>query len=74
MKFAAGLTVSGVIGFIVLEVLKFILPTLAAAIVGFLAIALKVILIGFVLMIVAGGLGLAYFLYKRAQSSQEVEA
>jgi hypothetical protein len=41
---------------------------------GFLAIAMKVILIGFVLMIVAGGLGLAYFLYKRAQSSQEVEA
>jgi hypothetical protein len=74
MKFAAGLTVSGIVGFLVLEVLKFLMPALAAAIMGFLAIAMKVILIGFVLMIVAGGLGLAYFLYKRAQSSQEVEA
>jgi len=74
MKFAAGLTVSGVVGFLVLEVLKFLVPALAAGIVGILAIALKVILIGFVLMIVAGGLGLAYFLYKRAARSHEVEA
>ena len=73
MKFAAGLTVSGIVGFIILEVLKLLLPALTAGIVGFLALALKVVLIGLVLMVVAGGLGLAFFLYKRAEKS-EVEA
>lgn len=70
MKFAAGLTVSGVIGFIVLEVLKLLLPALAAGIMGLLALALKVVLIGLVLMVMAGGIGLAIFFYRRAQRAE----
>jgi len=70
MKFATGLTVSGVIGFIVLEVLKLLLPALAAGIMGLLAIALKVVLIGLALVAGAGAIGLAIFLYKRAQRAE----
>jgi len=50
MKFAAGLTVSGII--------------------GLLAIALKILLIGVGLVLAAGAIGLAFFLYRRSQKSR----
>jgi hypothetical protein len=69
MKFAAGLTVSGIIGFILLEVLKLLLPTLAAGLLGLLTFLLKLLLIGIGLTVAVAVIGIAIFLYRRAQKS-----
>ena len=70
MKFAAGLTVSGIIGFIILEALKLIMPAITVWVLGILAIALKILLVGIGLVLAAGAIGLAFFLYKRSQRSR----
>lgn len=67
MKFAAGLTVSGIVGFIVLEVLKLLLPSLAAGILALLAFLVKILLFGVGLVVVLAVVGLAIFFYKRSQ-------
>jgi hypothetical protein len=70
MKFAAGLTVSGIIGFIVLEALKLVVPTLAVWILGALAFLFKILLVGVGLVLAAGAIGLAIFLYRRSQRTR----
>jgi len=70
MKFAAGLTVSGILGLIVLEALKLVLPTLAVWTVGLLMFLFKALLIGMGLILAACAIGLAIFLYKRSQRSR----
>jgi flagellar basal body-associated protein FliL len=70
MKFAAGLTVSGIVGFILLEVAKLLMPAIAAGIVGFLALLLKILLIAFVIVFALGTVGLVYFFYRRSQRNQ----
>lgn len=67
MKFAAGLTVSGVVGFLVLEALKLVVPTVAVWIIAILAFVLKAILILIVLGLVGAVIGLGVFFYKRQQ-------
>ena len=67
MRFAAGLTVSGIIGFIVLEVLKLLLPSLAAGVLALLAFLVKIVLFGVGLVVVLAVAGLAVFFYKRSQ-------
>lgn len=67
MRFAAGLTVSGIIGFIVLEVLKLLLPSLAAGVLALLAFLVKIVLFGVGLVVVLAVVGLAVFFYKRSQ-------
>ena len=73
MKFAAGLTVSGVIGFIVLEALKMVMPAVTVWVIGILTILLKIILIGIVIFVVLSLLGIGFFFYKRSQRA-EMEA
>ncbi len=73
MRFAAGLTLSGIVGFLFLELLKLILPTLATWTLGILAVALKVFMVAFTLMLGLGVLGLLLFLYRRSQRAR-VEA
>ena len=70
MKFAAGLTVSGILGFVLLEVLKFLLPTLAAWILAFLTFVVKVILFGIGLGVLVAVIGIAIFIYKRSRRSR----
>ena len=70
MKFAAGLTVSGVIGFLLMEVAKLLMPSIAAAILGFLTLMVKIVLIVFVIAFAAGVIGLVYFFYKRGQRAE----
>jgi hypothetical protein len=70
MRFAAGLTVSGIVGFLILEALKLILPPVTGWLIGVLAFLLKAFLIMIVLGIV---IGLAVFFYKR-QQRMEAEA
>ncbi len=67
MKFAAGLTVSGVVGFLVLEALKLVVPTLAVWIIAILAFVFKAILILMVLGLVGVVIFVGVFFYKRQQ-------
>jgi hypothetical protein len=69
MKFAAGITVSGIIGLIILEIFKIIGPWVKAWVLGVLAIALKVVLIGLVLLFVLTLVGVGVFFYKRGQKA-----
>lgn len=66
MKFAAGLTVSGIVGFLIIEALKILMPPVTAWVIGVLAFLLKAFLILIVLGIV---LGLGIFFYKRQQKA-----
>lgn len=70
MKFAAGLTVSGVIGFILLEVLKLLLPSLAAGLLAILTFLVKVLLFGIGLAVAGVVIAIAIFLYRRAEKSR----
>jgi hypothetical protein len=65
MRFAAGLTVSGIVGFIILEALKLVVPTLAAWIIAVLAFLFKAILIGLGLLAAVVVIGIAIYVYKR---------
>jgi Flp pilus assembly protein TadB len=67
MRFAAGITVTGIISLIVIEALKLLVPTLAVWLVAALTLILKVLAIGVVLMLVVGILGVGFFVYKRTQ-------
>jgi len=66
MKFAAGLTVTGILGFLLLEALKIIMVPVTAWVMGLLVVALKIALIGLVLMVV---IGVGIFLYRRQQKA-----
>jgi len=70
MKFAAGLTVSGIVGFIILEALKLLMPAVTAWVLGLLAIALKILLVGIGLALAVAAIGVAIFLYKRSERSR----
>ena len=72
MRLAAGLTATGVIGWLLLEGLKILMIPVTAWFMGLLAIALK-----FALMALALGaaLGVGVFFFRRAQkASAEAEA
>jgi hypothetical protein len=62
MRFAAGLTVSGILGFLLLEALKMLMPAVTVWVMGVLALALKAFLILGVLFI---AMGVGVFLYTR---------
>ena len=68
MKLAAGLTVSGIIGFLLLEALKILMVPITAWVMGLLALALKIVLV------VAGltvALGLGVFFLRRSRQARE---
>jgi hypothetical protein len=64
MRFAAGLTASGIIGFLLLEALKILMVPITAWVMGLLALALKIVLI---VLGSAAALGVGFFLYRRSQ-------
>ncbi len=68
MKLAAGLTVSGIIGFILLEALKILMVPITAWVMGLLALALKIVLVtlGFV-----AALGIGVFFIRRSRKARE---
>lgn len=70
MRFAAGITVTGIISLIVIEALKLIVPTLAVWLVAALTVLLKVLAIAVVLTLAAGAVGVGFFVYKRTQRSR----
>ena len=64
MKFAAGLTVTGILSFIILEALKIIMVPVTTWVLGLLVLAIKLVLVVAVLGLV---IGVGVFLYKRQQ-------
>lgn len=70
MKFAAGITISGIISFILLEVAKLLMPAIAAGIMAFVVLVLKAILIIFVIALAALAIGVGVFFYKRANRNR----
>ena len=72
IRFAAGLTATGVIGWLLLEALKILMVPITAWIMGLLAVALKMALIA---LAVGAALGVGVFFFRRARKAQaEAEA
>ncbi|NNF13429.1 MAG: hypothetical protein HKN72_09405 [Gemmatimonadetes bacterium] len=67
MRFAAGLTATGIIGFLLLEALKILMVPITAWVMGLLAMALKVLLVGLVVAAAVGAVGLGVYVYRRTQ-------
>ena len=72
-KFAAGLTVSGILGFLLLEALKVVMVPVAGWVMGLLVIVVKVVLVLLVILAAAAVIGGGVWIYKRGQKSS-VEA
>lgn len=72
MRFAAGLTATGVIGWLLLEALKILMVPVTAWVMGLLAVALKIALMA---LAVGAALGVGVFFFRRAKKAQaETEA
>ena len=67
MRFAAGLTASGIIGFLLLEALKILMVPITAWVMGLLAIALKILLIT---LGAATAIGVGVFFYRRSRNAE----
>ena len=70
MRLTAGLTATGIIGFLLLEALKILMVPITAWVMGLLALALKIALISFGLV---AALGLGVFVYRRSKKAGEAE-
>lgn len=68
MRLAAGLTASGIIGFLLLEALKILMVPVTAWFMGLLALALKMFLIALGL---TAALGVGVFVYRRSRKVRE---
>lgn len=66
MRLAAGLTATGLLGFLLLEALKMLMVPITAWVMGLLAIALKILLIT---AGVAAALGVGFFFYRRSKKA-----
>lgn len=73
MRFAAGLTISGIVGFLLLEALKIIMVPVTAWVMSLLAILLKIVLVALAVLVAAAVIGIGVFVYKR-QKKASVEA
>ncbi|MBT8397378.1 MAG: hypothetical protein KJN92_10445 [Gemmatimonadetes bacterium] len=69
MRFAAGLTVTGVLSLLLLEALKVVLIPVSAWLLGVLVVLVKAVLIALVLLVAAAVIGGGVWLYKRGQKS-----
>ncbi len=67
-RFAAGLTVSGIIVFLLLEALKILMVPLTAWLMGLLALALKILLITLGVVV---ALGVGVFVFRRSRKARE---
>ena len=68
MRFAGGVTVAGIIGFIIVEALKILMVPITAWVMGLLAMALKILLISLAAL---AAIGVGVFVYKRSQQAAE---
>lgn len=67
MRFAAGLTASGILGFLLLEALKILMVPITAWVMGLLALALKILLVS---LGVLTAVGVGVFFYRRSRRAE----
>jgi hypothetical protein len=67
MRLAAGLTATGIIGFLLLEALKILMVPITAWVMGLLLVALKILLVTVGL---ATALGVGVFVYRRSRKAR----
>jgi hypothetical protein len=67
MRFAAGLTATGIVGWLLLEALKILMVSVTAWVMGLLAAALKIVLMA---LAVGAVLGVGVFFFHRARKAQ----
>lgn len=65
MKFAASLTVTGLVGFLILEALKIVLAPVAAWLLAMTVVAAKMLLVLLAAVSVLAALGVGVFVYRR---------
>ena len=66
IRFAGGLSVAGILGFIIIEVLKILMIPIMAWVMGLLALALKIVLM---VLLTLSAIGVGVFVYKRFQGT-----
>ena len=69
MKFAAGLTVSGIVGFLLLEALKVVMVPVSGWVLGMLVVLVKIVLVVSVVLLAAGVIGIGVWIYRRGQKA-----
>jgi hypothetical protein len=67
MRFAAGLTATGIIGWLLLEALKILMVPITAWVMGLLAVALKILLVA---LGVGTAVGVGIFFYRRSKRAR----
>ena len=71
MRFAAALTATGLLSFLILEIAKIVLEPVVAYLLAVLAagvaIAFKIAMIGLVLMLGVGAIGVGIYVYRRTR-------
>jgi len=67
MRFAGGVSVAGLLGFIIIEALKILMIPITAWVMGLLAVALKIVLMMLVVLLALSSIGVGVFVYKRSQ-------
>lgn len=70
MKFAAGLTATGIIGWLLLEALKIVMVPVTAWVMGILAVVLKFALIALGLLVAAVVIGVGIYVVRRSRSKE----
>ena len=71
MRFAAGLTVTGVVGYLIIEALKILLAPVTAWLIATLTVVLKFAAIGVgVLFAATLAIGVGVFLYRRSKKAE----
>ena len=73
MKFAASLTVTGIITFLLLEGLKMLMAPVTAWVMGMLAIALKMVLMVLGISLAVGASVFAVVWYRRSQTASAAD-
>lgn len=71
MRFAGGVTVAGILGFIIVEALKILMVPITAWVMGLLAVALKIFLVSLSILAVVAVIGLGVFVYRKTQKADE---
>ena len=72
MKFAASLTVGGLIGFVILEALKILLAPVAVWLMAVVAVAVKVMVVAALVLGACLAVGVGVYVYRRTRREQPV--
>ena len=69
MKFAAGLTITGIVSLLLMEALKVIMVPVAGWLLGVMVVLVKIVLVALVILVVAAVIGIGVWIYRRGQKA-----